>query len=136
MRLSKRSVCSSPIVTMKSLVLILIVAALFIAVSADPLKQVMLNGAVSSGAVCLDGSAPGYYIRQGKNADADKYIVHLEGGGWCTSVADCYSRSQSVLGSSSQWPASYTFDGILSDDPSVNPAFVDWNVIFVPCKWI
>lgn len=35
---------------------------------------------------------------------ANNWIVHMEGGGWCTSESDCLARAGSTLGSSSQWP--------------------------------
>ena len=57
------------------------------------------------GAKCLDGSAPGYYIRRASSpASATKWKFHQMGGGWCTSVADCASRAKSLLGSSATWP--------------------------------
>lgn len=52
---------------------------------------------------CLDGSAPGYYIR--RNPASTRWKFHIQGGGWCTSASDCFSRSQGILGSSSSWPA-------------------------------
>jgi hypothetical protein len=53
---------------------------------------------------CLDGSAPGYYIR--RNASDSRWKFHIQGGGWCLSPSDCLSRSQSLLGSSKSLPTS------------------------------
>ena len=81
--------------------------------------------------MCLDGSPPGYFIRQGSGDGAKKWIVHLEGGGWCVSEEDCYNRSKTYLGSSTMWPPSIAIGGFLSDNVTVNPKFADWNVVYV-----
>lgn len=53
----------------------------------------------STGAACLDGSAPGYYFSPGKDEGADKFVVYFLGGGFCSGTTpeevlkDCYSRS-------------------------------------------
>ena len=61
-------------------------------------KRVSIN---LGGAFCLDGTAPGYYIRPGVGEDARKFKLHFKGGGWCMSDEDCtYGRSQGWLGSS------------------------------------
>jgi hypothetical protein len=59
-----------------------------------------------NGAVCLDGSPGGYYRRRG--GDAAKWVVFMEGGGWCGSDTNCVARSATVLGSSKQWGPTYT----------------------------
>lgn len=83
-------------------------------------------------AVCLDGSAPGYYMRPGTGESTKKWIVHLMGGGWCNKgVDDCYKRSLTKLGSTTVWPDTYPLQGFLSDDPAVNPDFYDWNIVYV-----
>lgn len=83
------------------------------------------------GAVCLDGSPAGFYIREGSGSGSESWIVHLEGGGWCRNETDCYDRSMTPLGSSKSWPASITLGGFLSDDPKVNPHFYNWNTVYV-----
>lgn len=83
------------------------------------------------GAVCLDGSAPGYYIRRASSAGEDKWILHLEGGGWCGDEADCLSRSKTALGSSINWPLTAEFHGFLSDNVTVNPDFYNWNMVYL-----
>jgi hypothetical protein len=36
------------------------------------------------GAACLDGSAPGYWIRNATAAsDSKRFVIHAQGGGWC-----------------------------------------------------
>ena len=83
------------------------------------------------GAVCLDGSAPGYYIGRGSGSGTDKWILHQEGGAWCNTTADCLERSRGVLGSSSYWNSSVDIGGIFSDDEAVNGEFYNWNVVYL-----
>ena len=47
------------------------------------------------GAVCLDGSNPGFYYKQG--AEKTKWVLYFKGGGWCYDEDSCYSRSLSEL---------------------------------------
>ena len=87
------------------------------------------------GAKLLSGETPGYYVRKG--TAATKFRLHLRGGGWCFSVADCASRIGTELGSSSVWPASIYSStnspfGFMTDNATENPAFADYNTIFVP----
>ena len=83
-------------------------------------------------AVCLDGSAPGYYMRSGQAEGKGKWMVHLMGGGWCNGgMNSCFQRSFTRLGSTKDYPESLDFDGFLSDDPEVNPDFHNWNMIYV-----
>ena len=83
--------------------------------------------------MCLDGSPPGYYIREGTGSGADKWILHQEGGGWCFTTEDCYNRSKTDLGSSKGWPPSVSTSGIgfLSDDKDVNPDFYSWTAVYM-----
>ncbi len=67
----------------------------------------------------------------GTGVGATKWIVHLEGGGWCYNEDDCVSRSKTSLGSSKFWPENATFAGFLSDNKDVNPNFYTWNVAYV-----
>ena len=39
-----------------------------------------------NGAACLDGTPQRYWIAA--NASSTKWSVHMQGGGWCESVAD------------------------------------------------
>lgn len=83
------------------------------------------------GAMCLDGSPPGYYFRKGSGEGAQKWVLHLMGGGWCTTTADCYNRSLTIYGSSKQWPESHELFGLFSDNSTVNPDFYNWNEAFL-----
>ena len=98
----------------------------------------------SSGARCLDGSPAGYYWREGVGADASKVMVHLQGGGWVTSLEDAAYRARTDLGSSLGWPRSSPGGvvgpvrkdggeaGMISPSTSVNPDLQGWCVMYVP----
>lgn len=104
---------------------------LFSVVAGKPAELVLLHGGPSMGAACLDGSAPGYYYRAGTGEGMSKWIVHLEGGGWCYNEDECAQRSRTPLGSSKSWAPTFEPQGFLSDNASANADFYDWNVVFV-----
>lgn len=48
----------------------------------------------STGARCLDGSPQRYWLQQSNSStNSSKFYIHLMGGGWCESVADCANRA-------------------------------------------
>ncbi|CAL1544716.1 unnamed protein product, partial [Lymnaea stagnalis] len=57
------------------------------------------------------------------------WIIYLPGGGWCSSIYDCFQRSLTDLGSSHIAKTSIPLDGILSNSCVTNPDFCYWNVI-------
>ena len=85
-------------------------------------------------ALCLDGTVPAYYIKQG---DPTKWIINFEGGGWCGSalglqqtLESCYQRSKTDLGSSSKYPDSFNYwDGMIGDN--ADNYFKDWTLVFI-----
>eukprot|EP00928_Gymnodinium_smaydae_P091011 TRINITY_DN74714_c0_g1_i1.p1 TRINITY_DN74714_c0_g1~~TRINITY_DN74714_c0_g1_i1.p1 ORF type:complete len:469 (-),score=49.11 TRINITY_DN74714_c0_g1_i1:166-1476(-) len=102
----------------------------------------LTDAAAQRGAVCLDGSPAGYYIESGYGDGADKWIVHLQGGGWCVSIDDCFERAQTNLGSSKDFKSREAkneflgwYDGgaqgLLSNSCSINPDFCNWNKVYV-----
>ena len=96
------------------------------------IKYYKIPNAEKLGAVCMDGSGPGYYMRRGFGSAKDKWIVHLHGGAWCYSPKTCLKRRNSLLGSTKHWYAEQIgnfFHGILSDNTALNPNFHDWNVV-------
>ena len=98
----------------------------------DEVKYYKIENAPKYGAVCIDGSTPGYYFRKGKGQDINKWIIHLHGGAWCYDAETCFRRSFSILGSTNNWSAENItnfFQGILSSNKDVNPWFSDWNVV-------
>jgi len=86
----------------------------------------MLNLLTNPAAQCLDGTQGGFYLRAGS---PDTWLLEMEGGGWCTSLADCASRARTAIGSSKGWPAQGCpgmdggSNGMLSNDCGSNPHF-------------
>jgi len=93
--------------------------------------------APESGALCLDGTPGGFYFRPGDGDGSSSWLVHFEGGGWCISDEDCLARSKTDIGSSKNWPSRGlpSMDGgahgILSNNPTINPDFYNWNMVHV-----
>eukprot|EP00249_Psilotum_nudum_P011127 c22976_g1_i2 orf=121-1446(+) len=91
----------------------------------------LVKGAVQKGAVCLDGSAPGYHLHKGHGLGENSWLVHLEGGGWCSSNESCALRASTRLGSSHYMESAIFFNGIFSNSPMKNPDFYNWNRVKV-----
>ena len=73
-----------------------------------------------------------FYALPGTGEGASKFIIHLEGGGWCYNEDDCVERSKTSLGSSKNWPKTKDFTaGLVGDDQTANPDFYNWNLAFV-----
>eukprot|EP00665_Eupelagonemidae_sp_cell47_P009104 gene9104-4137_t len=90
---------------MTSVTRLLSVSLLPLAVAAptsDWRLVLLTDAAAKAGAVCLDGSPGGYYIRHG---DPERWVVFLEGGELCASEHDCAQLALSPQGSSSFWSA-------------------------------
>lgn len=81
------------------------------------------------GAMCLDGSAPIYYMSPGYGDGADKWMLVLSDYRYCSDTASCYERTFTRYGTSGRdfYPAEGRFFGILGSDPAVNPDFYNWN---------
>eukprot|EP00250_Pteridium_aquilinum_P014029 c21730_g1_i1 orf=91-1458(+) len=93
--------------------------------------RTIVEGAVAKGAVCLDGSPPAYHLDRGKGLGVNNWLIHLEGGGWCSTSKTCLLRSGTRLGSSHFMEEQVVFGGSLSDSPSKNPDFYNWNRVKV-----
>ncbi|CAL9102566.1 unnamed protein product [Musa acuminata var. zebrina] len=87
----------------------------------------LIQSAAAKGAVCLDGSLPGYHLHRGYGSGANSWVVNLEGGGWCNDIKSCVYRKRSHHGSSYFMEKQLQFTGILSDKPDENPDFYNWN---------
>ncbi|CAL0300177.1 unnamed protein product [Lupinus luteus] len=87
----------------------------------------LIEGAASTGAVCLDGTLPGYHLDRGFGSGANSWLVHLEGGGWCNTIRNCVYRKTSRHGSSNYMESEIPFTGILSNKAEENPDFFNWN---------
>ncbi|KAK9086174.1 hypothetical protein Syun_028568 [Stephania yunnanensis] len=98
--------------------------------SPNPLLMVpltLIKGADAKGAVCLDGTLPGYHLHPGFGSGANSWLIQLEGGGWCNSIRNCVYRKTTRRGSSKFMEKQIPFTGILSDKPEENPDFYNWN---------
>jgi len=84
-------------------------------------------------AKCLDGSSSGFYFRPASNdSTINRWMIVLEGGGFCTGKDDCQDRATTDLGSSSSWPKTFDFNSMpLTTTDKRNP-FREWNLIFLP----
>ncbi|KAK9069302.1 hypothetical protein SSX86_013418 [Deinandra increscens subsp. villosa] len=95
----------------------------------DFIPLVLLSNAAQRGAYCLDGSVPAYHFQKGFGSGSRRWVLHLEGGGWCNTIASCSFRKTTALGSSKYMDHQVQFSGILSCDPSSNPDFYNWNKV-------
>ncbi|EDO47398.1 predicted protein [Nematostella vectensis] len=100
--------------------------------SSRDVQLILLKSAVKQGAVCLDGSPPGYYYREGSGKGSDNWVLHFFGGAWCYDEEACLQRSKTVLGSSKYFPEHPPkLQGVLSGDARINPDFHDWNLVMI-----
>jgi len=105
-------------------------------------------------AKCLDGSPASYYHARATNGDgASKWLLYMQGGGWCTEARElshldgyshaenvghpdlCSSRAQGYHGSS-RWDhpsRNLSGRGFLSGNPSENPLHAWHRVIVRNC---
>lgn len=87
----------------------------------------IIYGAAATGAVCLDGSLPGYHMHRGYGSGANSWLIHFEGGGWCNTVRNCIYHKKTRHGSTFYMEKEIQFTGILSDKRHENPDFYNWN---------
>uniref|UniRef100_A0A0A9D5T5 Pectin acetylesterase n=1 Tax=Arundo donax TaxID=35708 RepID=A0A0A9D5T5_ARUDO len=90
----------------------------------------LIQSAAAKGAVCLDGSLPGYHLHRGFGSGANSWLVNLEGGGWCNDVKSCVFRKSSRRGSSNHMERQLQFTGIMSNRPEENPGIL---LTSLPC---
>ncbi|CAM6081661.1 unnamed protein product [Calypogeia fissa] len=91
----------------------------------------IVESALESGAVCLDGSPPAYFLDRGSGEGANNWLVYHAGGAWCYTAQGCLKRSSSPLGSSTKMPRRARLEGILSSSPNDNPDFYNWNRVYL-----
>ncbi|XVF72860.1 hypothetical protein PTKIN_Ptkin12aG0154800 [Pterospermum kingtungense] len=89
----------------------------------------LIQGADSKGAVCLDGTLPGYHMDPGSGSGANSWLIELEGGGWCNNIKTCVFRKTTRRGSSKFMEKQINFTGLLSNKAEENPDFYNWNRI-------
>jgi len=99
------------------------------------MRLITLPDAVKTGARCLDGSAPAYYFRGASSSqNSTKWILYIQGGGWCYKNEACLSRASTNLGSSTKMATTMSMRGPLSEDAKENPDFASWNhVVLAYC---
>ena len=88
----------------------------------------------NTNARCIDGTPAGYYIRHGTGDGINKWSIHFEGGGWCYSLESCIQRSETVLGSSKDYPKcqlNKAFHHYESTNKHLNPMLYNWNMVRV-----
>ncbi|KZV47377.1 protein notum [Dorcoceras hygrometricum] len=87
----------------------------------------LVHGAAAKGAVCMDGTLPGYHLHHGFGTGVNSWLIQLEGGGWCNSIRSCVYRKKTHRGSSTYFERQLPFTGILSNRAEENPEFFNWN---------
>ncbi|CAH8386977.1 unnamed protein product [Eruca vesicaria subsp. sativa] len=95
--------------------------------NASMVPLTLIQGAASKGAVCLDGTLPGYHLHRGFGSGANRWLIQLEGGGWCNTRRSCIFRKTTRRGSSNHMEKVLPFTGILSNKANENPDFYNWN---------
>ncbi|XP_028101159.1 pectin acetylesterase 10-like [Camellia sinensis] len=91
----------------------------------------LIQGAAAKGAVCLDGTLPGYHFHRGYDSGANSWLIQLEGGGWCNAIRSCVYRKTTRRGSSTYMEKQIPFTGILSNKAEENPDFFNWSRVKV-----
>lgn len=100
-----------------------------LAIANDTVGLTLIQSAAAKGAVCLDGTLPGYHLQWGFGSGANSWLINLEGGGWCNNVRTCVYRKKTQHGSSTYMEKEISFTGILSSNPKYNPDFFNWNKV-------
>ncbi|WP_158502230.1 pectin acetylesterase-family hydrolase [Vitiosangium sp. GDMCC 1.1324] len=86
-------------------------------------------------AICNDGTPATYLFRPGVGAGAKRWLIYLEGGGSCSTAADCqerYKKQRSLMSSGDpvdHQPFTTPLEGIKSPLPGENPDFYDANFV-------
>ncbi|CAI7846864.1 unnamed protein product [Closterium sp. NIES-53] len=94
-----------------------------------PLQLILAEEGRAEGAVCLDGSAPGFYYRKGYGSGQNNWVLFFEGGAWCSSPHACAYRARMHLGSTKHARSvgemldrqNGSMHGMLSSNHTVNP---------------
>ncbi|KAM0026850.1 putative pectinacetylesterase/NOTUM [Helianthus debilis subsp. tardiflorus] len=98
----------------------------------DDVEMTFIQSAVAKGAVCLDGSPPAYQFDKGFGEGVDKWLIHIQGGGWCESKKSCLLRVNKTNGvGSSTLMQKFNFTGVFSSKQEFNPGFYNWNRVIM-----
>jgi len=79
------------------------------------------------GAQCLDHSPAGFYLRQ---QNPHKWVLFLQGGGFCLTPSACKARANTSLGSSTHW-SKHGSEYMVTDDSKLNP-FRHYSQAYLP----
>ncbi|KAI3680006.1 hypothetical protein L2E82_50743 [Cichorium intybus] len=112
--------------------LCLILLMLSKAKCSDNVEMTFIQSAIAKGAVCLDGSPPAYQFDKGFGEGVDKWLIHIQGGGWCESTKSCLKRvnMSNGVGSSTRMQK-FNFTGVFSSKQEFNPGFYNWNRVIM-----
>eukprot|EP01084_Bolivina_argentea_P170142 294839_1 len=99
----------------------------------------LTSAAKNNGALCLDGSVPRYYFRNG--TESSKFQIYFQGGSWCAGIGEqvnvfqtCYGRSYSYLGSTNTSYDNNTLvinNEYMSTSCEWNTLMCDWNLVYI-----
>jgi len=105
-----------------------------VAQSTSPMTLVQVKNAVARDAVCNDGTPATYYLRRGEGTGSHRWVIHLQGGGFCNSIETCQERSVSTpqLMTSKGLSRTRMGHGVQSPSARDNPDFHNANHVFVP----
>ena len=97
------------------------------------LNKYEVKNAVERQAVCNDGSPAVYYFREGRDENADKWVIYKETGGSCSDEASCAARLQKEPHrvSSKNYPPVIAQKGMLSHSPETNPEYWNYNHVYI-----
>ena len=93
-----------------------------------PLTLLDQTEAERRGAVCLDGSAPGFYFVPGE--DTSRWVITLKGGGQCWDDEQCADMAGTIFGSNKLFPRRFGLKGVMDPDPAFNP-FARFNRVLL-----
>jgi hypothetical protein len=89
-------------------------------------------------ATCTDGSPVGYHFEPSASGQRTQFVIWLKGGSACWSYEGCVDRKTDknhdgagALGSSNHWPQTITGVGIQNTNPTENPDFHDYNMVYL-----
>lgn len=97
------------------------------------LVKLSVSSWTTSGAICNDGTPYAFYKSSSPRLRR-RWLIFLEGGGLCNGESACSERfkTQRQLMSSAGLPETVTGRDILSRQQEENPAFYDYNHVFLP----
>lgn len=98
-----------------------------------PMIKTTVANAEARNAVCNDGTPAIYYIRRGVGEGMKRWLIHLQGGGYCYDPASCKARGgqEANLMTTKNTPNNRPGNGIFSPSGSDNKYFATYNEIYI-----